>query len=311
MSKPVIDVSYYVKKKGGFPSVGDQGVADILLGGQGFSFKMKLSTTEKKDRKHFFKIDKVDVNIKHLNIKLKQSNHKMLFGLFKPLLFRLARPAIQKVLEKQIKDSVHQLDGILFQIHQEAEKARRQVSDGPGNVPNIYSRYYSATRDILLQGKEKTNEVAASQKVNVAVTQHDSIFKNINLPGGISSKATEYRELAAKGEKWESPVFSIGSATESVDIPKVSPTARKHHDVRQRGLRETNTNASAGTGNFSSQVDQVRDSNIQQSRSYGSGDGRALGTDGSGFNGNPYTSGEKSDPSPNQGYHNALSGLTG
>jgi hypothetical protein len=54
------DVSYYVKRKQGFPSVTDIGVADIFLGGNGLSFKMKLSTAEKSDRQNFFKVDKVD-----------------------------------------------------------------------------------------------------------------------------------------------------------------------------------------------------------------------------------------------------------
>jgi hypothetical protein len=56
------DVSYYVKRKQGFPSITDLGVADIFLGGSGLSFKMKLSTAEKSDRQNFFKVDKVNVS---------------------------------------------------------------------------------------------------------------------------------------------------------------------------------------------------------------------------------------------------------
>jgi hypothetical protein len=56
------DVSYYVKRKQGFPSITDLGVADIFLGGSGLSFKMKLSTADKSDRQNFFKVDKVSVS---------------------------------------------------------------------------------------------------------------------------------------------------------------------------------------------------------------------------------------------------------
>ncbi|KAH0536634.1 hypothetical protein FGG08_006502 [Glutinoglossum americanum] len=294
MSKLVTDVSYYVKK-GNFPPITDQGVADILLGGQGFSFKMKLSTVEK-GRQCFFKVDKVDVDVKHLNIKLKQSNHKMLFSLFKPLLFRAVRPAIQKALEKQIKDAVHQLDSVVYRIHQEAGKASETVSDGPKNAPNIYSRYYNAAQKQLLRGKEKTDRVSTDKKVNVAVTQQDSVFKSISLPGGISSKATEYKELAAKGDKWESPVFSIGSAQESPDIPRVSPVTRKHHDARRGDSRDANYNASANTGDFGNQVDQAFDSTSKEP-----------GASSSALNGGAYASGEKRG----QEYHNAPSGITG
>lgn len=38
------DVSYYVKKKQGFPSITDKGVVDIFLGGTGLSFKVAMET---------------------------------------------------------------------------------------------------------------------------------------------------------------------------------------------------------------------------------------------------------------------------
>src|SRR6187402_1995738 len=57
------DVSYYVKRKQGFPSITDTGIADIYLGGTGLSFKMKLSTADAKDKQNFFKVDKVDVDV--------------------------------------------------------------------------------------------------------------------------------------------------------------------------------------------------------------------------------------------------------
>ena len=59
------DVSYYVKRKQGFPSITDLGVADIYLGGSGLSFKMRMSTAEKSDRQNFFKVDKVNVSISY------------------------------------------------------------------------------------------------------------------------------------------------------------------------------------------------------------------------------------------------------
>ncbi|KAF1944124.1 hypothetical protein EJ02DRAFT_452739 [Clathrospora elynae] len=84
----------------------------------------------------------------------------------------------------------------------------------------------------IMQGKQKKEQLKEKTKetqVNVAVTQHDSIFKNIFLPGGISSKATEYKDLAAKGDKWESPVFSIGSAKETSSLPSAPKITRKAH----------------------------------------------------------------------------------
>ncbi|KAI1818787.1 hypothetical protein GGS20DRAFT_526858 [Poronia punctata] len=240
------DVSFYVKRKQGFPSLTDQGVANFFLGGDGLSFRMKLSTADEKDKQHFFKIDKVDVDVKNLKIKLAQSNHKLLFSLFKPMLLKVMRPAVQKAAEKQLKDRFNQLDQMLYLVKQEADRALEDAKSNPENVPNIYSRYANAAQNQVLRSKQKAQEIAAKtadKKVNLAVTKEDSIFQNIHLPGGISSKATEYRELARKGEKWESPVFSIGSSGTSSHLPSAPQVTRKPHTTSIN----TSTNGNHGT----------------------------------------------------------------
>jgi hypothetical protein len=232
------DVSYYIKRKQGFPSITDKGVMDIFMGGSGFSFKVELETAdrarENNAQTHFFKVTKIDTDIQNLQVKIKKSNHKLLFSMFKPLLLKVMRPVIQKVLEKQIKDSVNQLDGMLYDIKVEADKAEAEAKRNPSpeNIANMYQRYASAAQARVMQGKQKKEQVQQRAKdthVNVAVTQHDSMFKNISLPGGISSKATEYKELAAKGDKWESPIFALGSAKETSSLPKLASITRKPH----------------------------------------------------------------------------------
>lgn len=270
------DVSYYVKKKEGFPSVSDLGVADIFLGGSGFSFKVRVSTADKKDRQNFFKVDKVDVDVKNFNIKLKQSKHKLLFALAKPVMLKVLRPALQKVLEKVIKDKFTELDQLAYSIKIEADRAEAEAKKDPSNVPNIYSRYANAAQKKVMQGKEKTKEAAADKKVNVAVTQHDSIFPQIKLPGGISTKATEYKELAAKGDKWESPIFSIGSAKASANIPHPGEVRRKQHSVTQGGIR-----GPQNIGNTDSITNQLHDPDATLSTQRGYGNGSASNPNGS------------------------------
>lgn len=270
------DVSYYIHRKQGFPSIKDTGVMDIHMGGTGFSFKIAMETADKSDRQHFFKINTVKVDMKSLNIKLKQSKHKLLFNIFKPLLFSVVKPAIAKVLEKLIKDQVHELDGKAYAIHQEAERVARAAKNDPQNAPNIYSRYVEAAKTTMTKNKEKAEAATADKKTNVAMTQHDSIFPDIKLPGGISSKATDYKSLAAKGDKWQSPIFTIGSAGESKNLPKASSVTRKPHNVSSGGVRgaqnvqpgqstfgqaEPQTNNSAG---FSSQVNEAFGSGANQ-----------------------------------------------
>ncbi|MCJ1263101.1 hypothetical protein MMC22_002971 [Lobaria immixta] len=275
------DVSYYVNKKQGFPSIKDTGVMDIYMGGTGFSFKIAMETADKSDRQHFFKINSVTVDIKSLNIKLKQSKHKTLFNIIKPLLFAVVRPAIGKVLEKLIKDQVHELDSKAFAIHQEAERAANAAKNDPANAPNIYNRYVTAFQKKLTEGKQKTEETAADKKANVAVTQHDSIFPDIKLPGGISTKATEYKNLAAKGDKWESPVFGIGSASETTSLPKVTPVSRKSHNAASGSVRGPQ-NVESGQSTFG-QAEPRNDTGYGQTSgydqsSYGQGTGYGQNT---------------------------------
>jgi len=267
------DVSFYVKKKSGFPSISDLGVADIFMGGEGLSFKIKAETADKKDRQNFFKIDKVDVDIKNVNIKLKQSKHKFLFALAKPLILKALRPALQKAIEKQIKDSAHQLDSFLYEIKVEADKAQAdfEADPSPENAQNIYQRYAAAANQRIMQGKEKAAQIqerTKDTKVNMAVTKHDSIFPGVSLPGGISTKATEYKELASKGDKWESPVFSIGSAKETSNLPTAPKVTRKPHGTAAGysgksgllGAGSDNTvlgNGTSTNGGFGNQVDQA------------------------------------------------------
>ena len=262
------DVSYYVKKKQGFPSITDKGVMDIYLGGEGFSFKIAASNAHKKDRQHFAKIDSVHVDVKHLKIKIKQSNHKLLFSIAKPILLKVMRPVIQKVLEKQIRDSFTQADAYAYDIHLEAQKVvdRAKANPDPENVTNIYKEYVTAIQRKMTAKKEKAQEKTSNVKgelaavdtmmetnvdlVNMVVTQHDSIFKDLKLPGGISTKATEFKELAAKGDKWESPVFGIGSASESTDLPKSAPVTRKPHNAASGGVHGQGLESTGG--NFTS-----------------------------------------------------------
>ncbi|KAH6603519.1 hypothetical protein Trco_008294 [Trichoderma cornu-damae] len=228
------DVGYHIKRKSGFPSITDTGVVDLLLPGDGFSFRVKVSTPEKKDSQHVFKVEKVDVNVKGLKLKIKKSNHKLLFTLFKPIALRAIRPVLQKAIEKTIKDQCNKADQFLYQVKQEADLALEEAKNDPEKAANIYKRYYNATQKRILQGKEKAKAVTHDKKVNVAMTKQDSIFPDIHLPGGISSKTTEYKELAAKGDRWESPVFSIGDAKKSTDIPAVPRIERKAHAVAGR-----------------------------------------------------------------------------
>lgn len=96
-------------------------------------------------------------------IKVKQSNHKLLFGLFKSLALKVLRPVIQKAVEKQVRDNVHKLDGILFSVKKEADRAAEEAKNNPDpeNLENIYQRYFNAFQRELQKGQKKKEDVEA------------------------------------------------------------------------------------------------------------------------------------------------------
>jgi len=229
------DVGYYVRKKKGFPKIQDHGTLDILLPGDGFGVKMRMSTADPKDVAHrFFRIDKVDVDVQNLNVKFTKSKHKLLLTLLKPLALRAVRPVVKIVAEKVIKEQGARLDALLWDIKQEADAAAKKVYEDPSQAPSMYERYMKAIKDRLAKGKKKTTAAAEEaakkkQKINVALTNEKSLFPHVLLAGSVTSKATEYSRMAKQGEQWQSPVFSIGSATRSASPPPPPSIERKPH----------------------------------------------------------------------------------
>lgn len=155
------DVAFYVRKKQGFPSLTDKGVMDVFLGGDGFSFRLAAHTAQSKDRTHFVAVDTISVNVKHLNIKLKQSNHKLLFNIAKPLLLRVMKPVVTKAIEKQIRENFEKLDAFAWDIYQDAQTAAQQAQNDPDNADSIFSQYLQAYKRKLTAQKNKVQEKAS------------------------------------------------------------------------------------------------------------------------------------------------------
>ncbi|CAI4219085.1 unnamed protein product [Parascedosporium putredinis] len=234
------DVNYYIHRKTGFPSVKDTGVANIFLGGTGLTFELAVSTPKKHDRQRFFKVDNVDVDIRNLKVKLVKSKYKLVFSLLQSILLKVMRPAIQKVVEKSIKDQFSKWDKIMYEIQKDAkttledERARIESEEG-GKKSNMYSRYLNSAKKYKNQKKaeakteaqRKAAQATAGKKFNIAYTMHDSIFPDIKLSDATSTRATKYKDMALQGEKWESPVFSIGHASTSKDIPRAPKIEEK------------------------------------------------------------------------------------
>lgn len=264
------DVSYYVRREGGLPIHTDQGILDIFLGGTGLSFTLKISTAEGKDRQNFFKVDSVHVDIKKFKLKIKQSKHKALFTVAKSFMIKPLTKAIGKAVEAAIKQKFEEADAFAYKIKVEADRAQKEAAKNPENVPNIYRNYVSAIQQQLTKGKakaQKAQQAVQDKEFKMAMTMDDSMFPNVSLPGGISSKATEYKNLAhTGGGDWQSEVFNFGKAKKSDRLPSAKQIERKPHSVAQGGVR-----GPQNLGNTSSMTSSTGPSGYNQSAQQGYG----------------------------------------
>ncbi|EPE04283.1 hypothetical protein F503_01287 [Ophiostoma piceae UAMH 11346] len=284
------NVSYYVRRKQGFPSITDLGIISILLGGQGFGFKLGLSTADASSRNHFFKVDKVDVDIDHLKLTLHKSSHKLLFALVKPLLLRSLRPVLKKVLEKAIRDNFNEWDATLYSIKQDADRSATvsKSVDADAAVPNSYNRFFDAAKTRYNANKEKKKKEAEAKKakaddkkLNIAYTKDDSIFPSIVLPGGFTTRASEYKALGQQGEGWKSPVFTIGKAGASNNLAK-APLIEKKLAGAANGTTGTN-GANVVNGNGVAGGNYLNGNGIAGTNIGTNGAHTANGTNGAGY----------------------------
>lgn len=145
---------------------------------------------------------------------------------------KVLRPVILKAFEKQIKDSFEKLDSMAYAIYKEAEKAKKDAKNDPENIPNIYQRYAQAAQREALKRREQAQKATQDKKVNVATTKEESMFKHITFPGGISTKAAEYKEKARQGNGWENELFGLGKAKPTGTFKAKEITRKSPHRVR-------------------------------------------------------------------------------
>jgi hypothetical protein len=87
------------------------------------------------------------------------------------------------------------------------------------------------------------------------------LFPNVHLPGGISSEATKYKQMAREGDEWRSPIFDIGSAKPSSNIPKPKKITRRspHQHTRatindREGTATNNQGLNPGSSQYGSKT---------------------------------------------------------
>ncbi|KAG0225955.1 hypothetical protein B0O80DRAFT_503346 [Mortierella sp. GBAus27b] len=110
------EVDYYVKTKEGL-RFQDRGIADVLVSGKGLDIRVKGKMTpddeEEANPPSLVTYEDVKVTIHSLSIKMRQSNHPILYMFAQPFIKTIVKNAIAHALESQIKEALVTFDRTL------------------------------------------------------------------------------------------------------------------------------------------------------------------------------------------------------
>ncbi|KAK4051027.1 hypothetical protein OIV83_003156 [Microbotryomycetes sp. JL201] len=194
------DVSFYVKRKSGFPKLTDEGQMDVFLGGKGISGKVHLESTGRKH--HVFNVKDVSVKLDSLKLAIRNKRHNILVALFKPLATGLIKKAIAKAIEGAIRDGLQQLDAQLADISERVEDAEDEEG------ANKFNKVKKAFAEKKSEAEQKKEEVKPSGQFQIT-TDRDSRLVNWSGPDSIVDKASNRVDAAKGGDGWKSDAFWV------------------------------------------------------------------------------------------------------
>jgi hypothetical protein len=215
------DCAFYYNKKSGFPKLKDEGLADVFLGGDGITIKVKIANAPN-DSNHVFYVKDVNVKVDTLKFAIKDAKHSLLYKTLKPLATGLIKKQIAKAIGDGIRTGLEMLDTQLIQVRSRMTEAGQTDS---------------GSRTEVLKSIFAKNTDDAASKVSSTKTKRESKFKfvpgreSMLLPdkghqSGWSRMQFDKEEQAKQGEGWRSSAFSIvpGSKTEAAPA-KAAPMA--------------------------------------------------------------------------------------
>ncbi|KAH6911282.1 hypothetical protein BKA70DRAFT_1220304 [Coprinopsis sp. MPI-PUGE-AT-0042] len=238
MQADMRDVAFYYHKKSGIPKMKDSGLADVLVGGEGVSAHVTISSTTK-DKSSVFRVDDVTVKVDSLKFSIRDSKHDLLYKTLKPLASGLIKKQIQKAIKDGLRTALEYVDGQLVGVRDRMEEAK--VTEGQSradvlkdifhktkaNAAEVQARTSIDTQGGL--GVSVDRSSAASPTSAHSTASHQSQFKivadkrhsllsNVGNPSGWVNRAAEKQEvightsdgLVGGGEKgWKSDAFTI------------------------------------------------------------------------------------------------------
>jgi len=219
------DVAFYFKKKTGFPKLQDQGLADVLISGEGISGKIHLETTPNKGS--IFKVAECTINIHELKFKIRDSKHNFLYNALRHTATGLIKKSVATAMQVAIRQALVQLDQQLTDIRDTADEGKRR--DDLTRTEAIKQRMQQK-KEKSQANKEKTQAKAEERNSQFKiVTQREQELVNWESKNSYVGKEGAMKEHATTGDAngWKSPVF---------DVTHTSPTMRR--DIVDQNIKQ-------------------------------------------------------------------------
>ncbi|KAI0028014.1 hypothetical protein K488DRAFT_90191 [Vararia minispora EC-137] len=201
------DVAFYFHRKTGIPKIKDSGLADVLLGGNGLTATVHLSSSDH-DRSSVFKVKKVDVKVDAIKFSIRDSKHDILYKTIRPLASGLIKRQIQKAARDAITTGFEYIDGQLVGVRDRYAQAR-DAGEGVARTEALRAAFRREAKEA--DSSAHSIESTASRRASTfrMVAKRNSAIVQGGHDAGLSVKAQERADIAAQGETWHSEAFAI------------------------------------------------------------------------------------------------------
>ncbi|KAF7353927.1 hypothetical protein MVEN_01078900 [Mycena venus] len=194
------DVAFSFRTKAGI-KMRDSGLADVVLGGQGLTATVTL--TSSKDTSSVFNVASVRVKVGSLKFRIRDTKHDLLYKTFKPLATRLIKKQIKNAIADAIRTGFEYVDGQLVGVRDRMAEAK--ASDD-GSRREVLAEVFKRKKD---EAASVAATTTSNSQFKVLATKQNSLLPNSGHPDGWVNRTAEKEQLAEQGEEWRSDAFDI------------------------------------------------------------------------------------------------------
>jgi len=209
-------LAFYFRTKTGPVKMRDSGLADVLVGGQGVTATVTLTSSTAKDSTSVFRVKSVKVKVGSLKFSIRDSKHDLLYKTFKPLAMGLVKKQIQKALTDAIRTGFEYADGQLVGVRNRMAEAKASEDGGSRKevLADLFKRKKDEASSVASNTKAGSVMTTSSSQFKVVSNKRNSILPDNGHPAGWVNRTAAKEELANLGEEWRSDAFDI--------VPKTS-----------------------------------------------------------------------------------------